>query len=54
MTVLDLRRGAQRKQRLLEQFAADLYPPVAVPAQVDNEQLTRCVQNLKERERWSS
>src|ERR1019366_7382851 len=26
MTVLDLRRGAQRKIRLLEQFAADLLP----------------------------
>jgi RNA polymerase sigma-70 factor (ECF subfamily) len=52
MTVLDLRRGAQRKQRLLEQFGVDLLPtaPVSVP-HVDRDQLTRCVQNLKERER---
>src|SRR5215471_2495531 len=28
MTVLDLRRNAQRKQRLLEQFGADLMAPV--------------------------
>lgn len=52
MTVLDLRRGAQRKERLLEQFGADLPTPVqpSLP-QLDHEQLTRCVQNLKERER---
>src|SRR5437868_1681058 len=28
MSVLDLRRNAQRRERLLEQFGADLYPPV--------------------------
>jgi RNA polymerase sigma-70 factor, ECF subfamily len=52
MTVLDLRRGAQRKQRLLEQFGTDLLPP-AQPSmpQLDHERLIRCVQNLKERER---
>jgi len=52
MTVLDMRRGAQRKERLLEQFGADLLAPVqpSLP-QLDHEQLTRCVQNLKERER---
>jgi RNA polymerase sigma-70 factor (ECF subfamily) len=52
MTVLDLRRNAQRKERLLEQFGADLLAPVppAMPA-LDHEQLARCVQNLKERER---
>ncbi len=52
MTVLDLRRNAQRKERLLEQFGADLPAPVAwsLP-HLDQEQLTRCVQNLKERER---
>lgn len=52
MTVLDLRRNAQRKERLLEQFGADLLAsaPSAEP-RVDHEQLTRCVQNLKERER---
>jgi RNA polymerase sigma-70 factor, ECF subfamily len=52
MMVLDLRRGAQRKKRLLEQFAVGLLPPVqsSMP-HLDHEQLTRCVQNLKERER---
>ena len=52
MTVLDLRRNAQRRERLLEQFGADLLAPVqpSMPY-IDQEQLTRCVQNLKERER---
>ena len=52
MTVLDLRRGAQRKQRLLEQFGAHL-PTLVQPSmpRLDYEQLARCVQNLKERER---
>lgn len=52
MTVLDLRRGAQRKERLLEQFGSDLLRPVlTLLPRLDHEQLTRCVQNLKERER---
>ena len=51
MTVLDLRRGAQRKQRLLEQFGAELAPvPLSMP-NLDQEKLTRCMRNLKERER---
>ena len=52
MTVLDLRRGAQRKQRLLEQFQADLVPSVepSMP-RLDQERLTRCLRGLKERER---
>jgi RNA polymerase sigma-70 factor (ECF subfamily) len=52
MTVLDLRRGAQRRQRLLDRFGADLLVP-APPAmpRLDHERLTRCVQGLKERER---
>jgi RNA polymerase sigma-70 factor (ECF subfamily) len=52
MTVLDLRRGAQRKQRLLEQFRTDLLPPAqsSMP-HLDHEQLTRCLEHLKERER---
>jgi len=52
MMVLDLRRNAQRKERLLEQFGPDLLAPVqpSMP-QLDHEQLSRCVQNLKERER---
>lgn len=52
MTVLDLRRGSQRKQRLLEQFAADLLIPVQSPMpRLDGNHLARCVQNLNERER---
>jgi RNA polymerase sigma-70 factor, ECF subfamily len=52
MMVLDLRRNAQRKERLLEQFGADLAMPLrpATPP-VDREQLTRCVEKLRERER---
>ncbi len=52
MTVLNLRRGAERKQRLLEQFGADLAAPVppAMP-HLDHDLLQRCVQNLNERER---
>jgi RNA polymerase sigma-70 factor (ECF subfamily) len=52
MTVLNLRRGAHRKERLLKQFGADL--PTAAPAampRLDHDKLTRCVQNLRERER---
>lgn len=51
MTVLNLRRGVQRKERLLEQFGADL-PVAAQPwmPHLDHDHLMRCVQNLKERE----
>jgi RNA polymerase sigma-70 factor, ECF subfamily len=52
MTVLNLRRGAQRKERLLEQFGADLPATVqTAKPHLDRDQLARCVQNLKERER---
>jgi RNA polymerase sigma-70 factor (ECF subfamily) len=52
LTVLDLRRGAQRKQRLLEQFGAELLAPAQSPLRdLDQEQLARCVESLKERER---
>jgi len=52
MTVLNLRRGAHRKERLLKQFGADL-PTAAAPAmpRLDHDKLARCVQNLRERER---
>jgi RNA polymerase sigma-70 factor (ECF subfamily) len=52
MTVLDLCRGAQRKQRLLEQFGAGLLAPSqwAIP-RLDHGLLTRCLQSLRERER---
>ena len=52
MTVLGLRRGAQRKDRLLERFGADLLAPAQAPGpRLDHDQLARCVQNLNERER---
>ena len=51
MTVLNLRRGAERKERLLEQHLPEL-PAAAQPAvALDRELLQRCVQGLKERER---
>jgi len=52
MTVLELRRGAHRRQQLIEQFGAGLLPPVEAPATpLDDARLGRCVQGLKERER---
>jgi RNA polymerase sigma-70 factor (ECF subfamily) len=52
MTVLDLRRGAQRKEHILERFGTDLAKPAPMPTlDLDHDQLTRCVQNLRERER---
>jgi RNA polymerase sigma-70 factor (ECF subfamily) len=52
MAVLNLNRGAQRKQSLLAQYGADLPAPAQPSApELDREQLARCVQNLKERER---
>lgn len=52
MTILDLRRGAQRRDHLLEKFGRDLGAPVqpSMP-QFEHKQLTRCLENLKERER---
>lgn len=52
MTVLDLRRNAQRKERLLEQFGEDMLAPApfSIP-HLDHQQLVRCVQRLRERER---
>jgi RNA polymerase sigma-70 factor (ECF subfamily) len=51
MTVLDLRRGVQRRERLLEQFGADLLPAPSSGPVLDHEQLTRCMEALKERDR---
>jgi RNA polymerase sigma-70 factor, ECF subfamily len=51
MTVLNLRRGTERKARLLEQYGAEL-PVAAQPAvTLDHDLLQRCVEGLKERER---
>src|SRR5262252_7161770 len=52
MTILDLRRGAQRKERLLEQFGPDLLGSnESFMPGLDQERLVRCVENLKERAR---
>jgi len=52
MTILDLRRGAQRKERLLEQFGPDLLGPCeSFRPRLDQERLVSCLENLKERER---
>jgi RNA polymerase sigma-70 factor (ECF subfamily) len=52
MTVLDLRRGTRRRERLLEQFGRDMMAPApACTPELDRTQLARCLQNLKERER---
>jgi RNA polymerase sigma-70 factor (ECF subfamily) len=52
VTVIDLRRNAQRRQRLLDQFGPDhLAPsPFSLP-NLDHDRLTRCVQSLREKER---
>jgi RNA polymerase sigma-70 factor, ECF subfamily len=52
LTVLDLRRGSHRREGLLERFGPDLATstPLSVP-RLDHDQLERCVQDLKERER---
>jgi len=51
MTVLDLRRSARRQERLLVEFGADLVPDQPPMPRLDGDQLARCVQILKERER---
>ena len=52
MTVLELRRGALRRERLLEQFGPDLHESAtSLMPRLDHDRLTRCVQSLKERER---
>ena len=52
LTVLNMRRGDQRKQRLLEQFGADfLTTDCSKTMYLDQAILARCVQGLRERER---
>lgn len=52
MVVLDLKRGAARRERLLRQFAADL-PALAVTEapRLDSGRLAACLDRLAERER---
>ena len=51
MTVRDLRRRARRQEDLLATFGTDLVPDQAPMPGLDDRQLARCVQALKERER---
>lgn len=51
MTVVDLRRTTRRQARLLAEFGSDLIPDPPPLPHVDEAQLARCVQMLKERER---
>src|SRR4029079_13002220 len=48
MTVLELRRNAQRQQQLLEEFGQILVPDQPPMPSVDDSQLARCVQALNE------
>lgn len=50
MIVLDMRRGTGRRKHLLETFGLPEPVPPQLP-QLDHHHLTRCLQNLKERER---
>jgi RNA polymerase sigma-70 factor, ECF subfamily len=52
MVVLNLRRGNQRRQSLLDQFGAELLSPVRFDMpHLDYDRLRNCVQSLRERER---
>lgn len=52
MTVLDQRRGARRRQQLLDQFGVDMLSPAAFAGpRLDQDKLANCVQGLRERER---
>ena len=51
MTVLDSRRSSQRQEKLLAIFGGDLVADTPPMPTVDDRQLARCVQGLKERER---
>jgi len=51
MTVVALRRTSRRQERLLAKFGSDLVPAPPPMPSLDDAQLARCVQMLKERER---
>jgi RNA polymerase sigma-70 factor (ECF subfamily) len=52
MTVLDLRRGALRRKRLLAEFGHELVPRGRPSlSSFDRDRVARCVQALKERDR---
>lgn len=52
MIVIEQRRGQRRREGLLEAFGPAMLSPAPAPEpELDHEQLARCVQNLRERER---
>jgi RNA polymerase sigma-70 factor (ECF subfamily) len=51
MTVLELRRGGLRRERLLEQYGEDLAPAAAPGPLFDLERVAGCLETLPQRER---
>lgn len=51
MAVLELRRGQNRRERLLATYGEALLPPEAPPADLDRARLAHCLERLPERER---
>lgn len=51
MVVLDLRRGTERRERLLETYGDALLPVETPPPNPDSGRLTQCLERLPERER---
>lgn len=51
MIVIELRRTTRRQEELLAAFGGDLVPAAPDAPRLDDRQLARCVQSLKERER---
>jgi len=53
LTILEIRRGTQRREKLLERFGPEaLVPSSSWAPCLDHDRLHGCVQGLKERERW--
>ena len=51
MSVLELRRGALRRERLLERYGEDLVPAAAPEPLFDLERVAGCLEQLSQRER---
>ena len=51
MSVLELRRGGLRRERLLEQYGVDLVPAAAPEPLFDLERVAGCMEKLPQRER---
>jgi len=52
MVTLDIRRGARRRDALLEKFGADLpYADIAIAPRLDEARVAACLERLGERER---